>query len=188
MLLQLTYQLNTARQKLRQKEFAAAEALVRNILYEEPDFPEALCLMGIILTETGRQPEALKVLRYLFILDDTNPAAWEAYGCAHLRLHSYSQAEAAFLRALEIDDKLASTLRNLGVLYSLQHRNVQCYEVLKKAERLDPDDLLTMYALSSAHLQFGNQAAARELLERLVADSVPADIREYARQALAQLA
>ena len=180
-------EITQAKQLLRHQDFAAGLAIVQDILYEDPDCLEALCLLGVVHTETGHQSAALKALQFYFDHGGASPEAWEAYGCAQLRLHNWDQAEAALLKVLELNPDMASSWRNIGVLYSQTGDKARSYEALKKAAALDPDDLFTMYALSSAHLQFGELEAARSILVRLAADNIPPDIRDFARDALSLL-
>lgn len=172
---------------LSHQDYTDAYQVVRDILYEDPDCREALCFQGIILTETGHQAAALRSLRFYFRLGGSSPDAWEAYGCAHLRLHNWGQAEAALLRAIELAPEQGSTWRNLGVLYNQTDRNDESYAALRQSIARSPDDMLTMWALSSMHLRYGAKAEARALLVRLAGDDMPEHIREYARATLASL-
>ena len=43
---------------LHNQDFEKADFLIRGLLFENPDFAEALCLQAVIFTETGRQLEA----------------------------------------------------------------------------------------------------------------------------------
>jgi tetratricopeptide (TPR) repeat protein len=111
---------------------AAAEAVLRGLLADGGDRPEAEYNLGRILLGRDRPEAALRHLRRAAELRPTLAAAWLHMGRAHLELEQPAEAEDALRRSLAIDPTeargyvaLAEALRARGdeaeALRTLRH-------------------------------------------------------------------
>ena len=170
--------------KLRDRNFNLALQTLMPILYDTPDDLDALCLTGICLTETGRQEAAIRTLDYYLMLGGTGCDALEAMGCACLRQGQPAEARSYLLRALRQDPCCSSAYRNLGIALSQLGEHEDCLLALQQAERRNPRDVLTLYALAPVLAHFGHNLEARSVLERILALDPPEDIRQFALASL----
>lgn len=180
-------EMSEARRLLEGRRFDLAREVVLGILYEEPDHLEALCLLSICMTESSDNHAALRTLEYYFKQGGDDAEAYEAMGCALLRTKEFGPAEDSFRRSLDRRPGQGSVYRNLGILYSQTGRPRECYNALQQAQHFNPGDILTLYALSSVQLYFGNYDEAKDTLGQLLGEHVPEEIREFARRSLADL-
>lgn len=132
---------------LRRHDFDTAFCVVLGALYENPDDPHALCLAGIAYTETGDQAAAIRAVERHLAIGGRAPEAYEALGCAYLRLDRAEDARAALERAADLDPGAASVWRNLGVAYSRLCRNAEARAALQRSAARNPHDELTRHAL-----------------------------------------
>jgi len=167
--------------------FDRAEILIKDILYEEPDNLEALCDLGISLSESGKGEAARKTLEYYLKHDGCNPDAWEALGCTYLKEHNLEEAEICLNKALELKSGQASILRNLAVLYSLIRKPSKSYELLVLSKEKNPLDFRTLYALSYAHMFYNKNEDAQNELKLLLSLDIPEVFRKSAEINLVRL-
>jgi predicted O-linked N-acetylglucosamine transferase (SPINDLY family) len=99
----------------------AAEPLLRDVLAADPDHADALSLLGLVLTQTGRRAEALPLWRRAADLRPADPA--HRYNLAELlrQLGHAAEAEGEFRAAVELAPAwaeahfgLANALKGLG--------------------------------------------------------------------------
>lgn len=162
--------------------------LLTGVLEDDPTNLSALLNIGIAYTESGRNAAALQALRFYLRHDEKNCEAWEAIGCAHLRRKEYDEAERCFERAMDLDPENASVLRNYSVLLSRTDRGRESYLTLRKSRGLNPNDLLTTFALASACRFLGRDNEALELYRELSAfPDLPERVRSDIEQNLIEL-
>ena len=158
--------------------FDQAEEILHSILFDEPDDLKAICDIGIVYTERGKNDEAVKALCHYLDRDQNNPAAWEALGCAYFRKTKFKKALTCFDKALEIKPRNPSVLRNKGVLLGVMGKRQKGYDLIQDSYYLKPDDFRTLYALSYIHKEFGFRVQARRAMEKLLTMTIPDDIRK----------
>lgn len=180
--------ISSAESLVASRSWDEARELVRGFLYENPDDVDALALMGVIGTESGDQAGALKALEYCLSLGRRTVDVLEAAGCACLRLKEYPKAEVFLDEARKTDPLAASVWRNTGVLYSQTGRPRESHDAFLKARDRDPADMLTLYALASMQLYYGELPEARETLKELVLLDPPEELRQFALESLDRLA
>lgn len=181
-------EVQTAENLIARKDWPQAHEYTIQFLYDDPDDLRALALMGVIYTEEGQQPAAIKTLEYCLAKGNRSVDVLEAMGCAYLRLKDYAQAETWLDEARRKDPLAASVWRNTGVLYSQTKRPDQSRQAFLRARDLDPADILTLYALASIQLYYGELDEARQTLRALVTLDPPEELRRFALESLARLA
>ncbi|MFW6250571.1 MAG: tetratricopeptide repeat protein, partial [Alkalispirochaetaceae bacterium] len=84
--MELEVVLRESEQLIREGNFDAAIELLQELLAEEPENLHALRHLGVAFTESGRNREAISTIQFYLKMDTENAQAYEAIGCAHLRL------------------------------------------------------------------------------------------------------
>ena len=106
---------------------------------------------------------------------------WLFRGVSYERLGKWPQAEADFLKAMELDPDQPSVLNQLG--YNWVERNLKLKEglaLLEKAVKLKPDDGNMLDSLGWAHYRLGDYQEAIKLLERAAAlEPTYSEIRDH---------
>jgi len=106
---------------------------------------------------------------------------WLFRGVSYERLGKWPQAEADFLKAMELDPDQPSVLNQLG--FNWVDRNLKLKEglaLLEKAAKLKPDDGNMLDSLGWAHYRLGDYQEAIKLLERAAAlEPTYSEIRDH---------
>ena len=95
---------------------------------------------------------------------------WHLRGLSYDHLGKWPQAEADYLKAIELDPDQPSVLNNLG--FGWVDRNVKLKEglaLIEKAVKLDPDDGNLLDSLGWAHYRLGDYQQAIKFMERAAA-------------------
>ncbi len=127
-----------------------AAALYRTILLRDPDHPDSLHLLGLILTEQSDPEAGIVLIRRAMALDPDRAVHLHSLGQAYRRLGRMEDAvcalrAAAGLRpdAVEIQSNLGTVLRELG-------RHAEAVEHYRRAVALAPDSPDMWYNLANA--------------------------------------
>jgi tetratricopeptide (TPR) repeat protein len=118
-----------------------AEALLRQLLQEEPDFVPALNFLGYMLADDGRDlQEALKLTRRAVRADPANGAYVDSLGWAHFRLGELDLAKQYLERAARLIPNDATIFEHLGDLYSARGEHDAARRVYRRALELQPEN------------------------------------------------
>ena len=103
---------------------AAGDHLEAQFRFEEfvlqyPDFPAAYTNLAIIHAENGEEAAAEGRITDALMIDPRHAPTLNQLGMLLRRQGKFSEAEAAYLRAVEADSSYALAHYNLGVLYEL---------------------------------------------------------------------
>jgi arylsulfatase A-like enzyme/Flp pilus assembly protein TadD len=90
-------------------------------------------LYGSFLAETGRNDEAIGILKKELARIDYDPDAWNYLGGAYLNKKEYREAENAYGRALRLDENYPVVINNLGSLHLAMFLDSRDRLSLKKA-------------------------------------------------------
>jgi predicted TPR repeat methyltransferase len=101
---------------------ADAEAAYLGLLRTRPNDADALHFLGLLRMHQGRRPAAIELIQRSLRILSTNPHAWNNLGNLLLAEDNQDEAEAAYMRATQLDPKMAETWFNLGVLFRRKRR------------------------------------------------------------------
>jgi Flp pilus assembly protein TadD len=123
--------------------------------------------------ESGQFAEAAATYgRAIQRLRSPSRDAWTLYygqGMSYDRAHQWPQAEAAFLRALELSPDQPYVLNYLGYAWTEQGRNLtRARKMIERAVEEQPNDGSIVDSLGWVLLQAGDKAGAIRFLERAV--------------------
>ncbi len=94
--------------------------------------------------------------------------AWVNLGVAHRRLGRQVEAEAAYRRAIELDEGQISAYHNLVGLYRIQGKQNPAREILRLLDRRDNRNPFIYLQLGDMSSQRGHADAARSFYKRAV--------------------
>jgi len=129
--------------------FAEAEVLYRRFLDQEPDHPDALNLLGVMLQDAGDLTESIAVLARAVAADPEFPEAFANLARAQCAAGDPAAAKLSSQRAIELDPELAEAhLQSARSLLALQD-NAAALAAATRAAALSPDS-------ADAHLFLGH--------------------------------
>ncbi len=103
----------------RQGDFAAAEALFRQLLEESPEDASVMNYLGYMLVENDlKLEEAGKLLEKAVSLEPYNGAYQDSLGWLYFKMGRYEEAEKHLLKAIRLHKSDSIILEHLGDLYS----------------------------------------------------------------------
>lgn len=117
-----------------------AEQLLRKVLEQEPEFADGWYSLGLLLAELQppRMDAAAEALGKAAELAGNNARMFYNYGLALQRLSRLREAEAALLKAAELEPTTIDFLHALVVLYAQQRRWPQAIEWAEKLAEIEP--------------------------------------------------
>jgi Flp pilus assembly protein TadD len=159
-----------------------AEAVEVLMPFERTGEPETLAVLGIALSDAGRNEEGERVLRQLIARDESDPKAHENLGIVLLRMSRVAEASSELRRALELNDSLPIAWNTLGVaLYQLEGPE-SALTAWRKAYELDPRQYDALFNTGLVAASLGRRDVARDALARFARTAPPqrfgADIRK----------
>jgi len=139
-----------------------AEDIYRRVLAVEPDEPDALHLLGVILHQRGRHAEALPYLDRAVTLRPGVASYHNNRGEAYRTLGNLAMAIACYERAVQLDPTYAVALNNLGNAWKEQGQLSAAADCYRRAVQCQPE-----YA--AAHTNLGHVLCCLGDLEAAVA-------------------
>ena len=176
--------LRLAQCRLHLGELAACRDTVDAILAENPDSPWGRLLLGMLLSAEGRFDEALEQLQQAQVKGPGLPNLHFRIGLIHLSRKRWTDAEAAFRTALDIDGDSAGAHDGLGLALMRQDRHAEAAETLLRSVALRHDQPLVHYHLGVALAKTGNVQGAVRAMETALAQRPGMAV---AHQALAKI-
>ncbi|HEY1930388.1 MAG TPA: sulfotransferase [Acetobacteraceae bacterium] len=148
---------------------AAAEAALRSLLALHPDTPDALQMLGQLLSRRGAFAQAAPLLESAVSLrPDDAPTLVELAGVQHGRGDLQSAASTAG-RAVDLAPNDAAARLRLGLIRLDREDATGAEEALKEAVRLDPASFEAQLQLAIAQIRRANARAAAGSLRAAVA-------------------
>jgi tetratricopeptide (TPR) repeat protein len=140
---------------------------------ERPDRTDALVRLGDLHRQAERFAEAVgpytRALERTTVIEPRHWGLFYARGIAHERSKQWPQAEADFLKALELSPEQPYVLNYLGYSWIDRGENLERgREMVERAVRLRPNDGHIVDSLGWAHFKLGNLADAVRYMERAV--------------------
>ena len=152
-----------------QGRWTEAEPLCRSVLEREPENPVALSLLGILLAQTGRAPEAAQLLGRAAAAMPDSAEAHTNHGNVLRALGRFDEALACYERALVLRPDNALAHYNRGLTFSEQRRYDQALESYDRAVGLRPDYAAAWNNRGAALHQRGRYQEALASVERALA-------------------
>lgn len=148
-------------------ELADAEGIYRQILAQAPHNADTLHLLGVLTHQMGRHAEGITLVQRAIAI---NPEARFQANLGELcrMAGRLQEAEAACLRAIQIDPNLPAAYHNLAATYEQLGRGADALEAARKGVGAAPRDASSRRIYGSALAMVGRKVeAARELEQAL---------------------
>jgi tetratricopeptide (TPR) repeat protein len=102
---------------------AQAESIYRSVLAENPTYPDALHLLGVVLYKRGDAQLAVEYVEKAVQStgNDSFAAFYNTLGACYRTLGRVEEAEEQFKMALKINPEFVSAIFNLGLVYQQQY-------------------------------------------------------------------
>ncbi|NIJ43296.1 tetratricopeptide (TPR) repeat protein [Parvibaculum indicum] len=163
-----------------------AAEMAQRILKADPEYPDALHLLGLILYETGKAADGEKFIRQA--LDAARkkktpvPASlWINLGNARRAQQKYSLAEKAYDEALKLDPRNQDACLERGILNQLCFDHDAALADFTKAIEIDPQRLSAYLRAAQSSVDAGRFRKALELCDIALArlDPPPAELTAF---------
>jgi tetratricopeptide (TPR) repeat protein len=133
---------------IQRGDFQAAEKTLRSALANHPGDPWALSLLGVVLDNQKRIPEAEDFHRRAVAASPRSAEILNNYGTHQWMAGQFDQAEISFAAALAAAPGYFNVLFNLGVMASHTGHYERAREVLEAALRQQPKNVDVLYRLA----------------------------------------
>lgn len=133
--------------------------------------PETLVVVGIALSDAGRQDEAANVLTRALALAPKAAAAEESLGLVELRRDRLSEARVHLERALALDPNLPAAWNSLGVVRYRLEGAASALVAWERAAALDATQYDALFNLGLVAAESGRRDTARQALQQFVASA-----------------
>jgi tetratricopeptide (TPR) repeat protein len=148
-----------------ENEHDEAEKVLRGVLNHEPDNGPALEQLSQLLIDEGRSEEAIELLTQA-AGDSASPDIYGLLGDACSQGKDYTQAEAAYRKALEGDPDSADHLRGLAQALLAQDKYPQALEQYTKLSELEPGTPENYIRMAQLYRRLGKLDQAESSLLR----------------------
>jgi Tfp pilus assembly protein PilF len=122
---------NRANAALEKQQWSAARDELQQLVVEQAHLSGPRLNLALVYQQLGEAEQADTLFRETLAVNPENLAAYNQYGIFLREQGRFAEAEAIYLKALEVREPHADTHRNLGVLYDMymgdQQRALQHY-------------------------------------------------------------
>ena len=139
---------------------AQAEDLYRQVLEQDPDHPDALNLLGVILQDSGRLTESIAVLSWAVTVDPEFSEAYANLARAQYGAGDLAAAKCSGQRAIELDPDLAEPHLQLARTMLALRDDAGAAAAATRAAALLPDSADAQALLGHARSKLQDYAGA----------------------------
>jgi len=165
---------------LNQREFSAAEPLLRSILARDPKNGAALYNLGMMLSDSGRFDEAIECLEELAETKAAGANCWSALGVAQKRKGLNSDALVSLRKAVSLEPENGYALRNLAAILA-ETSPETALPLFAKATEMLPDDPNSHLGLGQCLLALNRNDLADSVLKKTIEIDPYGPLAERAR-------
>jgi tetratricopeptide (TPR) repeat protein len=155
----------------RNRDYQSELGLWQDIAAKRPQNARAYANIGQLLSEQGRETEALAALAESLRLLPEQPRALFNAGLSLTNLGRLEEAVVSYAKAVELDPKYVDPRINLGLLLLERGEGAAALVHLAEAARLAPDLPEALSAWGSALAQAGRLGEAEAALNRALANT-----------------
>lgn len=135
-----------------------------------PEFPEAEFQRGNALASLGRLPEAEAAFRRAITYKKTWALPYKALGVALMRQNRDKDAEESLQQALKLDNTDQAVMQILSDIHLRAGDVKSALDFARRAAAGDQPTASALISLALAEKASGNKAAAKDALDRVLAD------------------
>ena len=145
-----------------------AIAAAKSALRLAPDHAQALELLVGLYFARGRYGDVVTLLEPRAAAGQPDGSTYHRLGSAYAAMGRLDEAEAALVRALELDPENIRAHNNLAAVYAQGSNIGKSIEALERVVALDSTYVVALSNLGSSYLENGEYARAEEVLARLL--------------------
>jgi tetratricopeptide (TPR) repeat protein len=157
-----------ALQHLKSGNFAAAEALYRQMLADEPENPEVLYMLALSRQGQNDLEAPLELLGKAIRVQPKNPTLHHTLGMIQLQRRDLNDAERSFHTAVGIDPNFAAAQNGIAAVELARGRFAAAEQTLRKALRAEPDNPQVLLNMGVAMLEQDRATDAVSWLQRVI--------------------
>ncbi len=131
--------IDDAEKAMREGEFDRARKLAAQVMKENPTGKEMHLDIALRFLQAGAREDAVEYLEKITEGNGYSASACNWLGIARRRLKRFGEAEAAFKKAVELDNSDPNIYFNLGRLYLDWEKWASAYKAAEQAATLDPE-------------------------------------------------
>jgi protein O-GlcNAc transferase len=163
----------------RAGQLAEAETLYRQALAMQPNHPDILHLLGVLVAQRGQPEAGLELLRRAVALNPRSADFHANLGAALVNTGHPQEAIDEFKRALELRPGHVDAGANLGLALKTQGRFDEAIEVFRKVIAARPDHAAAWRGLGDSFRITGQLEEAAEAFRREIALGAPNQHEAY---------
>ncbi len=145
-----------------------AEALYRNILNNNPKHADALCMLGLLAGQVGRNSDALELIKKSLAIKPDSFLAHSSMGGIYHNSYKFAEAEAAHKKALKLNPSSPEIYNNLGDVLREQGKVTEAIENYRKALAIKPRDSVTYVNLGNAVFDTADVVTAMKYYQKAI--------------------
>ncbi|MEA2737406.1 MAG: protein O-GlcNAc transferase, partial [Acetobacteraceae bacterium] len=149
--------------------FDCAEAVLRKIVSANPDEPDALNLLGLVLQDQGKLSESLAMIERALVAVPDFPEALVNLARVARPLGLWERAHSAATQAISLDPDLPDAYFQLGASLFDLGRPQEAVVPLRKALEIAPEHVDACVFLGTALLRLKDAEAALPYFEKAIA-------------------
>jgi tetratricopeptide (TPR) repeat protein len=135
--------------------------------------PDALNAYGVALADEGKFDDAANAFNRVLQSDPNNAPAYQNLGITALRRDDVAAARQYLDRALALNPRLPLALNTRGVVYARENDLPHAVELWQRAVAIDPRQYDALFNIGLVEGRAGHIDAAREALQRFVRTAPP---------------
>ncbi|HVT88403.1 MAG TPA: tetratricopeptide repeat protein [Tepidisphaeraceae bacterium] len=156
-------------QRYRAGHLDEAESLCRHILAIQPQFADAVHLLGMSALDSGQKEEALGLVEEAISLDPRTAEYHASLGLIFSQQNEIAKAIAAYQRALTLKPNLPDIQHRLGEVYLLNNEIDAATEAFRRAVELQPKFVDALNSLGHILRRTGRLEEAIDEYNRVLA-------------------
>lgn len=162
-------------EKIREKDFDGALALLDKMLKEKPDNANALYLTGVCYFNKNMLPEAVQRFVKVTELTPSFPGAYFQLGLCYMQTGEKEKALAIYEKGLALQPDHFVALYNSGLIYYENNRTEEALAHFEKALEVDPASPVMLEMAGLCYLQKEDYTKAQDYLEKAKAATTDPD-------------
>jgi tetratricopeptide (TPR) repeat protein len=154
---------------MQKEEWQKALDELRLVEKDFPDMPVVITAMGDCQIHLNKLENALEHFKRVTVLEPTSVEAYNNLGVAYMFAQNFTQAEIAYLNALQFLPAHTQTLKNLAFLYYQQENRLgEAATILAGLVRTHPSDCEALFLMGQCYEMGDDPTSAGLCYERIL--------------------
>jgi tetratricopeptide (TPR) repeat protein len=155
-----------AQDKIRERDYDGAIAILEDVLVKDPKDPNALYLIGMSFSKKQMYTEGIEALTQVVQLAPNFPPGHFELAICYQNRGDLDKALEYYRKTLEMDQNNPDAAYNVGLILFQQNRMDEALTFFEKAVSLKPDDPAYLEMAGRCQIHQGNLTKAVEYMEK----------------------